>query len=208
MPFKAVAFDLDGTLVTEKSSWWKLHEYFGTKEQSVENMKTYEQGKITYDEFMRLDIGLWKPHPHINTIKEVLQSYHLTPNAKLVTNVLKEKGYFLFIVTTAPHILANMVATELNITYIASNEFTFDNEGYLTQNAIFNVDLLKKELAFEKLLSPLGIKCQECIAVGDSKYDKSFLNKAGLGIAFNPDNVLKECIKLIINDMSELLQFT
>jgi len=207
MPFKAVAFDLDGTLVTEKSSWYKLHEYFGTKEQSVENMKAYEQRKITYDEFMKLDIGLWKPRPHIDTIKEILLSYHLTTNSKIVTKILKEKGYSLLIVTTAPNILANAVASELNITCVASNEFTFDSNGYLTQNTIFNVDLLKKEYAFEKLLSPIGIKCEECIAVGDSKYDKSFLNKAGLGIAFNPDNVLKESIKLVINDMTELLAF-
>jgi phosphoserine phosphatase len=206
--FKAVAFDLDGTLVTEKSSWYKLHEYFGTKEKSKENMKAYEQGKITYDEFMRMDIGLWKPRPHISTIKEILLSYHLTSNSKLVTKILKEKGYSLFIVTTAPNILANSVASELNIPYVASNEFTFDNEGYLTQNTLFKVDLLKKEYALEKLLLTANIKCEECIAVGDSKYDISFLGKAGLGIAFNPDNILKEYAKFVINDMSELLQFT
>jgi HAD superfamily PSPase-like hydrolase len=208
MTYKAVAFDLDGTLVTEKSSWYKLHEYFGTKEQSKENMKAYEQGKITYDVFMRLDIGLWKPRPHINTIKEILLSYHLTPNSKLVTKILKEKGCSLFIVTTAPNILANAVASELNIPYVASNEFTFDDKGYLTQNTLFNVDLMKKEYAFEKLLSSVGIKCEECIAIGDSKYDKGFLNKSGLGIAFKPDKVLKEYAKVIIDDMSELLQFT
>jgi len=205
MAFKAVAFDLDGTLVTEKSSWWTLHKFFGTYDQSVRNMTSYEQGKITYDKFMKLDIGLWKPRPHISTIEEVLLNYTLTSNSKLVTKLLKEKGYSLFIVTTAPNVLANAVAREINISHVVSNGFVFDSEGYLTQNIVFNVDLLKKEIAFRKLLSKAGVKCEECVAVGDSRYDKSFLNAAGLGVAFNPDNILRKEAKTIIHDMKELL---
>lgn len=205
MIFKAVAFDLDGTLVTEKSSWWTLHKFFGTYQQSVQNMKSYEQGKITYDKFMKLDIGLWKPRPHINTLKEVLLNYTLTVNSKFVTKLLKEKDYSLLIVTTAPDILANAVAEELNISHVASNGFIFDKDGYLTQNIVFNVDLMKKEIAFKKMLSKIGVKCEECVAVGDSKYDKSFLNAAGLGVAFNPDNILQREAKTTIKDMKELL---
>jgi HAD superfamily PSPase-like hydrolase len=207
MVYKAVAFDLDGTLVTEKSSWYKLHKHFGTYEFSLKNMKLYEQGEITYDKFMRLDIGLWKPRPRISTIKEVLLSYHLTPNSKLVTKILKEKGYSLFIVTTAPNILADAVAAELNISNVASNGFIFDNDGYLTQNVLFNVDLMKKEIAFDKLISGRGMKCGDCIAVGDSKYDIGFLRKAGLGIAFSPDDTLRKEAMLTIDDMNELLQY-
>jgi phosphoserine phosphatase len=207
MVYKAVAFDLDGTLVTEKSSWWKLHKYFGTYDVSLKNMKDYEQGKITYDEFMRLDIGLWTPRPHISTIKKILLDYSLTPNSKFVTKILSKKGYRLFMVTTAPDVLANAVAAELHIQYVASNRFVFDEKGYLTQNVIFNVDLMKKEYAFNMLLSQADMECSECIAVGDSKYDKGFLERAGLGIAFNPDEILRKEAKVVINDMMELLKF-
>lgn len=207
MAYKGIAFDLDGTLVTEKSSWWKLHNYFGTYETSLANMRDYEKGKITYGEFMRLDIGLWRPRPHINTIKEILLNYSLTSNSKAVTEILNEKGYRLFIVTTAPDILANAVAKELHIQHVAANEFIFDEKGYLTQKVTFNVDLMKKECALHTLLTKVGLKCNECIAVGDSKYDKGFLGKAGLGIAFNPDEVLRKEADVIINDMMELLKF-
>jgi phosphoserine phosphatase len=205
MAFKAVAFDLDGTLVNEKSSWWTLHKFFGTYAQSVQNMASYEQGRIMYDEFMKMDISLWKPRPHISTIKKVLLNYTLTLNSKLVTKLLNEKGYSLFIVTTAPDVLANAVARELSISHVVSNGFIFDGEGYLTQNTVFNVDLMKKEIALRKLLSKAGVKCEDCVAVGDSKYDKSFLNASGLGVAFNPDNILRKEAKTIIYDMKELL---
>ena len=204
MTFKAVAFDLDGTLVTEKSSWWTLHKSFGTYKQSVQNMKYYEQGKITYDKFMELDIGLWKPRPHINTIRDILLKYTLTLNTKSATKLLRRKGYMLFMVTTAPDILANAVATELNISHVASNGFILDKDGYLTQRTVFRVDLMRKEIAFKKLLAKTGVKCEECVAVGDSKYDKSFLDAAGLGVAFNPDSILRKEAKTIINDMKEL----
>lgn len=72
MQYKLIAFDMDGTLLTEKSSLWNLHRYFGTYEESLRNMRDYEKCKIAYDEFMRRDIILWKPRPHINTIREAL----------------------------------------------------------------------------------------------------------------------------------------
>ena len=205
MRYKAVAFDLDGTLVCEKSSWWTLHKFFGTYEQSLQNMKLYEQGKITYDQFMRLDIGLWQPRPHIKTIGEILLDYTLSSNSKMITKVLKERGYTLFIVTTAPNILAERVALELDISHVASNEFKFDNEGYLKQKAVFNVDLMRKEYAFEKLLSDSGIKCEDCIAVGDSKYDRSFLSRSGLGVAYKADATLQKEANITIDDLSQLL---
>jgi phosphoserine phosphatase len=60
----------------------------------------------------------------------------------------------------------------------------------------------------EKLLSSVGLKCEECIAIGDSKYDRGFLEKAGLGIAFDPDDTLRKEAKFVIKDMEELLRFT
>jgi HAD superfamily PSPase-like hydrolase len=207
MKYKAVAFDLDGTLVCEKSSWWTLHKHFGTYHHSLINMKDYENGKITYDKFMELDIELWKPRPHIETIKKVLLNYTLSSNVKPVIRELEEKEYQIFIVTTAPDILANAVANELGIQNVASNCFIFDEKGFLTKNTTFNVDLMKKEYAFSKLISSRGLECTDCIAVGDSKYDIGFLNKAGLGIAYRPDDILRKKATIVINDMNELLEY-
>jgi HAD superfamily PSPase-like hydrolase len=207
MKYKAVAFDLDGTLVCEKSSWWTIHKYFGTYQQSLINMKDYELGNITYDKFMELDIDLWKPRPHIDIIKKVLLNYSLSPNVKPLIKKLEEKECQTFIVTTAPDILANAVANELGIQNVASNGFIFDEKGYITKNATFKVDLMKKEYAFNKLISNRGLDCTNCIAVGDSKYDIGFLTEAGLGIAYRPDNTLKKKAKIVIDDLTELLEY-
>ncbi len=205
MPFKAVAFDLDGTLVNEKSSWYKLHQYFGTYEQSKSNMRDYEASRISYDDFMKLDIGLWQPKPSKLEIEKILLNYTLCDNIREVVISLKQKGLKLFIVTTAPDILAKAVAAELGINHVACNGFVFDENGILTQDIIFNVDLLTKHHAFERIVATEGIQCNECIAVGDSKYDASFLEASGLGVGFKADEKLKEKAKVCITDMSELL---
>ena len=128
MLFKAVAFDLDGTLVIEKSSWFKLHKHFGTYAQSVTNMKDYEKGKINYNQFMRKDISLWKPQPKKAEIERVLLNYTLGHNVKNTIGILKKRGYILFIVTTAPDILAEAVAKDLGISQVACNNFVFNCE--------------------------------------------------------------------------------
>ena len=198
---------MDGTLLTEKSSWWKLHRYFGTYRLSLENLKDYEQGRITYDEFMRRDIASWKPRPHISTIKRILLDYNFTPNAKCVTSVLKRRKYHIALITTGLDILATAVASELHIPYVLANGLVVNNNGYLTNKAIFKVDLLEKEKAFNKLIARIGITGDQCIAVGDSKYDINFLKSAGLGIAFNADKDLKTAADIVITDLKELLNF-
>lgn len=207
MKYKLVAFDLDGTLLVGKSSWWKLHEHFGTIELSLENMKDYEQGKIAYDEWMRRDIALWKPRPHITTIEKILLDYTLAPNAEHVIKTLKKRKLHVAIVTTGLDILANSVASKLHVPNVMANSLVLDDNGYLTNRVIFNVDLFEKHRAFNRLVKKLRIPRSQCICVGDSKYDVNFLRSAGLGIAYKNNKYLINAADVVITDLGELLNF-
>ena len=207
MKYKLVAFDLDGTLLAGKSSWWKLHEYFGTIELSLGNMKDYEEGKIAYDEWMRRDIALWKPRPHITTIENILLDYSLAPNAEHVVKTLIERKLHVAIVTTGLAILANSVASKLHVSNVVANGLVLDEKGNLTNRVIFNVDLFEKHKAFNRLVEKIGVPMSQCIAIGDSKYDVSFLRSAGLGIACKKDRDLVDVADVVITDLEELLNF-
>jgi phosphoserine phosphatase len=207
MKYKLVAFDLDGTLLVGKSSWWKLHQYFGTIELSLGNMKDYEEGKITYDEWMRRDIALWKPKPHITTIEKILLDYTLAPHAEHVISTLTERKLHVVIVTTGLDIVANSVASKLRVPNVIANGLVLDENGYLTNRVIFNVDLFEKHKAFNRLIKKMGIPRSQCIAVGDSKYDVNFLKSAGLGIACKKDSDLMNAADVAITDLKELLIF-
>jgi phosphoserine phosphatase len=205
MKYQLVAFDMDGTLLEEKNSWAKLHRYFGTYELSLKNMKDYEQKKIPYDEWMRRDVALWKPRPHITTIKKILLDYTLAPNARRVIRTLREKKLDVAIVTAALDTLANTVASQLGIPNVMANGLVFDENGYVTDRVIFNVDLFEKHKAFDRMVKQIGIPRSRCVAVGDSKYDASFLENAGLGVAYKKDEDLTSAADVVITDLEELL---
>ncbi|MFQ6076440.1 MAG: HAD-IB family phosphatase [Candidatus Bathyarchaeia archaeon] len=207
MRYKLVAFDLDGTLVQEPSSWVKLHNHFGTLDKADENLRAYERGKIDYGEFMRRDVALWQPPPHIRTIELILHDYTLSLNAECVIRSLMEGGFEVAIVSSGIDILANDVAETLGIRHVLANGLSADEEGILTGEVIFRVDPFRKDESLECLSDCLGITMGECVAVGDSKFDRRFLERAGVGIAYGPDEGLLDVADLVVNDLAEVLEF-
>lgn len=100
---------------------------------------------------------------------------------------MRERGYRLAILSAGIDILARTVSEKLGIEIWTANGLEIDDQGFLTGEGIFRVDLIEKHRALPKILSPLGIQFSETIAVGDSKYDASFMQAAAAGIAFIRD---------------------
>lgn len=210
MRYKLVAFDMNGTLVEEDSCWGIIHRHFGTQRKASRNLKAWERGEIDYPEFMRLDIKLWQPVPHISQIEEILSGFKLAPNVSDVISKLRERGYQIAIVTGGLDILAKKVADQLKIDHVIANGLEVNKQGYLTGEGIFQVEPRYKHVALEKLVNQLRIKMKECVGVGDSKYDVNLLKHVGLGIAVGWDKVLSKVADLVIDDFKyfeELLDY-
>jgi phosphoserine phosphatase len=206
MKYKLVAFDMDGTLIEGDSCWGVIHRHFGTHEKALSNLRAYERGEIDYCEFMRHDIALWQPRPHISQIEEILGGLQPTSSAGDVISEIKKRGYELAMITGGIDILAERIAYQLGIPHVLANGLAVDKRGYLTGEGVFRVEPCLKHETLAKLADDLGMTLDECVAVGDSKYDFNFLKHAGLAVAIGNDSILSEVADVVIRDFKHLPQ--
>ena len=200
MRYKLIAFDMDGTLVEEDSCWGVLHRHFGTQEGARRNLGAYERGGIDYPEFMRRDIALWKPVPTLEEVRRVLTPHRLAPNVEQVVGEIRRRGYQTVVITGGLDLLAEEVVRKLGIRSVFSNGLAADEKGRLIGEGIFRVEPRFKHKVLAGLVDELGISLQQCVAVGDSKYDVNFLKHAGLGVAIGTDSELARVADVVIRD--------
>jgi phosphoserine phosphatase len=129
-----------------------------------------------------------------------------TPSAGDVISEIKKRGYELAMITGGIDILAERIARQLGIPHVLANGLAVDERGYLTGEGIFRVEPCLKHETLAKLADKLGMTLDECVAVGDSKYDSNFLKHAGLSVAIGNDSILSEVADIVIRDFKHLPQ--
>lgn len=200
-----VAFDVDGTLVKEKSSWLTVHRYFGTLNDACKNLILYNNHQIDYPTFMRKDIELWGKSIDEKKIHQILDGFTLHSKARYVIQKLKSRGFTILLISAGIDILVEKVASDLKINHYVSNGLATDEKGYLTGEGVFRVDLWRKDKALKNILECINLEPKDCIAVGDSKYDAEFLKQSGVGVALGNNVELKKYAKYSISDLPEIL---
>lgn len=178
---KLAGFDMDGTVLEHNSSWVAIHQRFGTEHIGAASLRLYTEGKINYREFMRRDIESWPKGVTRDEIAEILSGYKLRREAPSVFEELRKRGIKTALVTSGIDTLAEEVAEKLGIDYCLANGLRYDHEGILLPTGIGRVDPTRKDLAYKKLLSKIGVPANKTIAVGDTIYDLAFLKSAALG---------------------------
>ena len=178
---RLAAFDMDGTVLEHNSSWVAIHRHFGTEHKGAASLRLYTEGKIGYREFMRRDISSWPKGVMRPEIVEILSGYKIRREAPGVFDRLKRRGVKTALVTSGIDILAKEVTRRLGIDYWLANGLRFDRDDRLLPTGIGRVDPTRKDLAYLRLLSRVGIPSKKTVAVGDTIYDLAFLKSAGLG---------------------------
>lgn len=206
MKYELIVFDMDGTLVEEDSCWRIIHRHFSVQEDSSKNLRAWEDGRIDYREFMKRDIALWKPIPHISQIQEILSHYQLPPKAPEIVDEIRERGYETVILSGGLDVLAEMVARELGIQRILANGLETDDEGYLTGEGIMRVDPQCKDKALKELLREIKIDPIQCACVGDSVYDTELFSMSGMGIAIGDGGPAAGSADVVIQDFKNFDQ--
>jgi len=182
--FRAVIFDVDGVLTRVDSIWRFLHERLGTLGKARENAEKYYNGEITYEEWAKLDVELWRGLRY-ETLVTIVNDVPIREGASEVIKKLKDLGMVIVAISAGLSLITDRVAKELGIDFVFSNKIVVRN-GIVTGEVIVNVKADNKDEIMLSFCKSVSIEPHECIVVGDSVVDVPMFKIAGLSIAFNP----------------------
>lgn len=185
---KLAVFDLDGTLKQARDPYLYLHERLGTLEAAEAFTGKGLSGEIPYEEWLRLDTGLWRGVRR-SVLEAHLRANPYLPGARETVTALRERGVTVAIISSGLLFHAQMVAEELDIGPVIANEVCFsadDGETVVNGEVRAHVPYYGKGAVLERLQQELGVTPAECIAVGDGSGDIALFRRAAVSIAVNP----------------------
>ncbi len=187
---KLAVFDLDGTLKQAPDPYVYLHERLGTLEAAEEFTAKGLSGEIPYDEWLRLDTGLWTGTPRSVLVGHLHENPYL-PGARETVAALKAAGVTVAIISSGLLLHAQMVAEELGIGPVIGNELFFDGEeddavanGRVTTHCSYGA----KRPILEQMQAQLRVTPAETLAVGDTRSDLGLFELAAVRVAVNPNH--------------------
>lgn len=187
---KLAVFDLDGTLKRERDPYVYLHRRLGTLEAADAFTAKGISGEISYEEWLRLDTGLWTDRPRALLVQHLRENPYL-PGARETVAGLKARGVIVAIISSGLLLHAQMVAEELGIGPVLGNEMGFNGEGdaaVVNGHVTAYVPYGGKRAVLARLQAELGVTPDETLAAGDTRSDLGLFSLAAVSVAVQPDH--------------------
>jgi phosphoserine phosphatase len=183
--FRAVLFDLDGTLTPVASVWQHLHEALGLWEtEARRHQASFERGEITYEEFCARDAAHWTGMREAE-LRAITDRIPYRPGARDCVEAIKGAGLLVGVVSTGLTLLLERVHRDLDLAFAIANRLVA-RHGLLTGEVKVNVEHDRKGEAVDLFCGQFGVDHREVIAVGDSDGDLSMFEHAGFAVAVHP----------------------
>ncbi|MEM2935371.1 MAG: HAD family phosphatase [Candidatus Thermoplasmatota archaeon] len=196
-------FDMDGVFIEERSSWKVIHKRYGIKNDDI--VEAYKKGEINDEEFLNRDIERWRARGiKKENIEKIFNSIELTTGCRECIEYFSKIGE-VAIISGGIDILAKRIAN-FGVKYVFANGIIYKEN--LPWKAILNVPLKEKGKILENLIEKIGIEKEKVVVIGDTKYDIDMFKRAGLKIAFNPTDEIRNFADFIIEkrDLNELIK--
>ena len=183
--YRAVLFDLDGTLTPVTSVWQHIHEQLGLwEEEAHRHQRAFERGEIGYEEFCARDAAHWKGMAE-SDLRAITDRIPYRPGVRECVDLLKQTGLVVGVISTGLTLLIERVNRDLDLAYAIANRLV-SRHGVLTGEVKVNVEHGRKGEAVDLFCGQFGVDYREVITVGDSEGDISMFEHSGFSIAFNP----------------------
>ncbi|MDW7990178.1 MAG: phosphoserine phosphatase SerB [Archaeoglobaceae archaeon] len=187
---RLIVFDLDSTLI-EVEIIDELAKEADVEEEVKELTKKAMNGEMSFKEALEERVKLLQGLP-IEVLEKIYSRIEFTEGARELISALKRCGYKVALVSGSFTYFTNRIKDELGLDYAFGNELEIV-DGKLTGKIKGRiVDAEEKARIIEEIAMKEGISLDKVVAVGDGANDRLMIEKAGLGIAFNAKQILKE----------------
>jgi phosphoserine phosphatase len=156
------------------------------------------RGELDFEESLRSRVALLEGVP-ATALDEVYDEIVLAPGARTMVRTLGRLGYRFAIVSGGFTQITDRLAADLGIHFSRANELEIV-DGRLTGRIVGEVvDRAGKATALRQFAAEAGVPEGAVIAIGDGANDLDMLNAAGLGIAYNAKQLVRDAADTAVN---------
>jgi Haloacid Dehalogenase superfamily, subfamily IB, phosphoserine phosphatase-like len=211
---KMAVFDMDNTLLLGRFIE-SAAKYFGFHKDLIDIVTRNQDSYLITKHIARLLKG-----KNIAELLSVADSIPLVDDAAHVTEVLKQRGYVVGIITDSFDCIAHHIKNKIGADFVMANELELSRSvatGEVMVPSLFcrsdksrcNHNFCKSN-ALLHATATHGIDLRSVVAVGDSEHDICMLRIAGIGVSFCSSNeTLKAIADYRIDEqhLTQLLDF-
>ena len=187
---RLVVMDVDSTLVSGEAIDL-LAARAGTEEKVAELTAAAMRGELDFGAALAERVALLAGLK-ASVIDEVRAELRLAPGARTLIRTLRRLGYKCGIVSGGFTQFTDALAADLGLDYAAANTLEIE-DGKLTGKLTGPVvDRSGKAAALREFAAAAGVPLSQTVAVGDGANDLDMIAAAGLGIAFNAKQAVRD----------------
>jgi phosphoserine phosphatase len=187
---RLAVMDVDSTLVQDEVIDL-LAARAGCAEQVAKLTAAAMGGQLDFAAALRERVALLAGLDQ-RVLDEVRAELRLAPGARTLIRTLRRLGYRCGIVSGGFVQIIEPLAAELGIDYVAANTLEIKNGTLTGRLAGPVIDRAAKAEALRRFAGQAGVPVSQAVAVGDGANDLDMIAAAGLGVAFNAKQVVKE----------------
>ena len=180
---KAAFIDVDGTLTTDHNAWEKVHRRFGLEKEMKEHHALFFSQKITYDEWAKMDVTMWKGRPY-SDFQDALKNPKLIGSAREGIQLLQRNGFEVVLISGGLEEMVKNVADMIQADSFISNVIS-QTDGIIDGQVMMKVGVSKEDVIAD-IAKNQNYDLEASIAIGDGFNDIEMFKSVGYSVSLNP----------------------